>query len=229
MNYLPTLPSLDTVKGYFLDAKTHAVNTFDTYYPVVRDGAKEYAEQAKDAAGRAYVYVKEKAIENPAATFAGVNFALILLYNKITRVTNAIFSLITDNVTALKVLNNVVFWGVLVPAVNFALYNALEITAEVAAIAFGCALVAGTIVLGINRTIADRRKAEHLKLGVDYIETFNTMLSAPDGYNIKEVQDENGVMRKKLTDGTNMTKYIETLSTAERRREIAKMEAIIKA
>jgi hypothetical protein len=71
------------VKGFISTSFTGIKNGFDHYYPVVCDNAKELFVAGKELAGKGVVWIKDRALENPATAVGVMNAALILSARKI--------------------------------------------------------------------------------------------------------------------------------------------------
>lgn len=180
MNYLPKLPSVDDVKGFFTGAKEYLENAYDTHYPVVRDSVKDYAN-------RSYVYIKEKAIENPVAAFAIANAGLAFISFKIVAFVHDKLHLndldkernpnkkdFSKPVAAVFAIA----CGAGVAGVNYVLYHALELTAKVAGMVFGgVALLTAAAALMVVRSRASEQK-RHTELCVELSRRMNDY-SAP--------------------------------------------------
>lgn len=152
MSYLPSLPSFDTVKGYFTEAKTFVTDSFNTYYPVVRDTTKDFAgrlyihiKNLPSYTKEAAIYAKETALEHPFATAAAANFTLFLLASKIQNATTYVFKFAMNENYAKKA-SGATFVATVLGA-NYGMAKVLEL-APVPVVAAASLGLAGVVVVG---------------------------------------------------------------------------------
>lgn len=161
MKYLPTLPSLSTVKGYASDALTFVKESYQTYSPVVRQEAEELFETAKDFAGRSVIYIKAKAIENPFVAAFAANLAMFLSAKKATKVVAYPFSFLMSIKTARKI--GAAVFVIAAVGANYALVNALELGAKPALLAAGAGYGVAYVIESGFRAYEKKQESERNK------------------------------------------------------------------
>ncbi len=202
MDYFSKVPSYSDVKGFLSNSLTSVKEGFDTYYPVVRDAAKDYYKTGKDHAGRAAIWIKDKAIEYPGSAVAVANAAVVVLVaGKVTSAVDYLLSFVFRKEEEKDDLRLKISAGVTILAI---------IGADIA-------LWAGT---GFQTTIA-LGAAVGISLGMA-IKYARGAIEKNSENKLKNLRNEFKISFNKLEDKSD---FVKSLTAAELRRLINQMKS----